>query len=486
MDSNLGILVELESVLCNIEKTNEGVLSYFKKFKISYISSIVDGVKLKGFKANVLIVAMCLFRIRGLSINAMQKLGVNNFCIADDNTFYRLMNNSRVQWRKLLLSFAKQFNSIVENNAHTGNALKCFVIDDTDIVKTGTKFEFISRVFNHVTRRCELGFKLLALSFWDGKSLIAVDFSLHREKGKSGNFGLSKKEKRNQFSKKRDDKNPAKTRVKELDMKKTEAAVSMIKRAVKHGILASYVLMDSWFTNDYTIKAIRSIKNGLLHVLGMCKVDKRTYNVNGKEINAHQIITQYQRKNGHYSRKYKSQYISIVANYKGAKVKLFFIRYHGSQKWTLMLTTDLSLSFCDAIEIYQIRWTIEVMFKECKQYLRLGQSQNIDFDGQIADATLVFITHTILTLQKRFGAYETTGELFREAQQALLELTLWQRILKTFINLIKYLLEMFDIDIEQVMTRLMKDEKAGTKLLALLSIMQNENENGDLDLKIAA
>jgi hypothetical protein len=484
MSLKIDNLVELESVLCNIDKTNEGVLSFFKKFKISCISNIADGAKLKGFKANVLIAAMCLFRIRGLSINAMQKLGVAKLCMADDNTFYRFMNNPRVQWRKLLLRFAKQFNSIVEDNTHASHAIKCFVIDDTDIEKTGTKFEFISRVFNHVTRRCELGFKLLALSFWDGKSLIAVDFSLHRERGGKGNFGLSKKEKRNQFSKKRDDKSSARARVKELDMKKNEVAVSMIKRAVKHGIFASYVLMDSWFTNDYTVKAIRSIKNGLLHVLGMCKVDKRTYNFNGKKLNAHQITTKYERKNGQYSRKYKSQYISIVADYKDAKVKLFFVRYHGSQKWTLLLTTDLSLSFCEAMEIYQIRWAIEVMFKECKQYLRLGQSQNIDFDGQIADATLVFITHTILTLQKRFGAYETTGDLFREAQQALLELTLWQRILKTFINLIKYLLEMFDIDMEQAMTKLMKDEKSGAKLLALLSIMQNEN--GDLDVKIAA
>lgn len=486
MNLKIDNLIELESVLCNNEKTNEGVLGFFKKFKINSISSLTANAKLKGFQVNGLIVAMCLARIRGLSINAIQKIGINSLCLADDNTFYRLMNNTGVQWRKLLLGFAKQFNCIVAENTNADNTIKCLVIDDTDIEKTGTKFEFISRIFNHVTRRCALGYKLLVLSFWDGKSLIAVDFSLHREKGQKGNFGLSKKEKAHQFSKRRDEKSPAKTRVKELDMKKNEVAISMIKRAAKHGILASYVLMDSWFTNDYTIKSIRSIKNGLLHVLGMCKVDKRTYNVNGKDLNAHQIIAKYQRKNGQYSRKYKSQYISIVVDYKGTKVKLFFIRYHGSQKWTLLLTTNLSLSFCNAIEIYQIRWTIEVFFKECKQYLRLGQSQNIDFDGQIADVTLVFITHTILTLQKRFGAYETTGELFRESQQALLELTLWQRILKIFINILKYLLEIFDIDIEQAMIKLMKDEKAGAKLLTLLSIMQKENENGDFNIKMAA
>ena len=100
----------------------------------------------------------------------------------------------------------------------------------------------------------------------------------------------------------------------------------------------------------------------------------------------------------------------------------------------MLLTTNLTLSFAEAIELYQIRWTIEVLYKECKQYLRLGGSQNTDFDGQIADATITLATHTILSLQKRFSAYETMGELFRETQQQLLELTLWERLIKVFIK----------------------------------------------------
>lgn len=33
-------------------------------------------------------------------------------------------------------------------------------------------------------------------------------------------------------------------------------------------------------------------------------------------------------------------YISLVADYKGAKVKLFFIRCHSSQKWTIILAVN--------------------------------------------------------------------------------------------------------------------------------------------------
>jgi len=55
-----------------------------------------------------------------------------------------------------------------------------------------------------VTKLYPLGFKMLLLGFWDGKTLIATDFSLHREKGQKGTYGLSKKELKSQFRKKRE------------------------------------------------------------------------------------------------------------------------------------------------------------------------------------------------------------------------------------------------------------------------------------------
>jgi hypothetical protein len=265
-------------------------------------------------------------------------------------------------------------------------------------------------------------------------------------------------------------------RVKELDKKKTEVAISMIKRAVKNGLMASYVLMDSWFTNDYMIKSVRSIKNGAMHLLGMCKIDNRKYYVHGKELNSRQVIIRNERKRCKYSRKHKSRYIPVVADYKGEKVKLFYVKYQNAKVWTLILTTDLKLSFTQAIELYQIRWAIEVLFKECKQYLRLGACQNTDFDGQIADATMALVTHTILTLQRRFEAYETMGELFRESQQHLLELTLWERILKVFIKMLNQLLNVLSIDIEETIEKIMNNDQAGKQLLAMLTTL---NEFGD-------
>ena len=87
-------------------------------------------------------------------------------------------------------------------------------------------------------------------------------FSLHREKGKEKNHGLSDEEREGQFSKQRDENNPDHVRYKELDMKKTDCAVAMMRRAWKAGLRAAYALCDSWFTIEEFIHAVRSIGDG--------------------------------------------------------------------------------------------------------------------------------------------------------------------------------------------------------------------------------
>lgn len=486
MASKLTNLSELQGILSDDEKTNEGVLHFHSRFNISRIMQSVDAVKVKGHLASALVFVLCIYRLRGLTVWAMHKTISARLFKMDENALYRFMNNERINWRKLLMGFARQFKAIAHRCGEEAKAITCFIIDDTDLEKTGKTFEFISRIHNHVRQVWHLGFKMLALGFWDGKSLIAVDFSLHREKGSHGNYGLTKKERCNQFSKQREHSTPSMNRIKELDKKKTDVAVSMIKRAVKNGFIASYVLMDSWFTNDYVIKSIRSIKNGALHFLGMCKIDSRKYDIGGKLLNSHQIITRNHRKRGKYSRKHKSEYIAIVADYKGTRVKLFYIRYRNAKNWTLILTTELSLKFTDALERYQIRWAIEVLFKECKQYLKLGTCQNTDFDGQIADATIVLMTHTILTLQRRFEAYETLGELFRETQQQLLELTLWERILKVFVKMLRELMEILCLDLEATIEKIMTRNHAGNQLLKLLQLLTDIPDNDEYKHKLAA
>ena len=475
MSTKLSNLTELSNILIQKEKADEGVLTFSKQFKIGQLLKPFSTIKKQGVSLMSILLVLILSRLGGVSVYAAQKTGNLEM---DDNTIYRLMNNPLINWKSILLLFSKQFLKCVSTKGETDKkAVKCFILDDTDIEKSGKTFECISKIYSHKEHRCLFGFKLLLLCYWDGKSLIPCGLSFHRE-SKEKEYGLNKKQQKRQFSKKRDDEGYFRERYDELDASKFEVAIKMLKRCVKCNILGNYILMDSWFVTDTMLREVRKIRKGMLHVVGMCKINRK-FEVNGKERNSQTIIKMNETHSNriHSCRKYKSRYFSVVATYKGTPVKLFYIKYKNAKDWTLLLTTDLSLSFVKALELYQIRWSIEVLFKECKQYLRLGKSQNTDFCGQIADATLTMITYTILTLYKRFLAYETLGGLFRDTQKDMLEKTLCERIERVILKILCDLLEFLCIDVEQTLYTLTSSPKVPQEIINLLNAVNQLDNN---------
>ena len=315
MDAKIGILDELSNILTKKEKRDEGVLVFSKQFKIGHLLKPFSAVKKQGYSLMMIFVALILSRFGGLSVYAAQKTGNLQM---DDNTIYRLMNNQFIDWKSILLSFAKQFLKCVSSKCETDEkSTRCFVIDDSDIEKSGKTFEGLSKIYSHKEHGFLFGFKILLLCYWDGKSLIPCGLSLHRE-NKKHEYGLNKKQQKRQFSKKRKEEGYFQERYAELDQDKISVAIGMLKRCVKRNILGKYVLIDSWFVTDSMLKEVRKIRQGMLHVIGMCKIDKRTFNINGKERNSHTIIKLAENNS---SRKYKSRYFVELVSYKGTPVK---------------------------------------------------------------------------------------------------------------------------------------------------------------------
>lgn len=211
----------------------------------------------------------------------------------------------------------------------------------------------------------------------------------------------------------------------------------------------------------------------MLHLLGMCKMDKRNYLFEGQEYTAKQLLQRF-KSSKKRSRKVNAYYIELTVFYKGIPLKLFFSRYSKRGKWHLLITTDLTLNFIRAIEIYNIRWSIEVFFKEAKQYLNLGKSQSNDFDAQIADITIAMMQYIILALYKRFQDYETIGELFRESQRHLLELTLAERLWNLFIELQRQIVELFEIEIDDLLEKMFAQPEYEQKILKILKAINSD------------
>ena len=146
---------------------------------------------------------------------------------------------------------------------------------------------------------------------------------------------------------------------------------------------------------------------------------------------------------------------------------MFFCKTTHRGNWNVLLTTNNDLEFEEAYRIYSIRWTIEVFFKEAKNYLRLGKSQSQDFDAQIADTTIVMIQYNILSLAKRFLEYESLGELFKQAGIETLELTIVEKIWGYLLELLKLIADIFEIDMEQILDKIADDNQSITKIIKM-------------------
>lgn len=476
MFANLGKIGELTKVLSVKSDTCDTIIRLMSKFGIGRILSRHSLEKMRGRDLAGLVMSMMVFRILGQTIGSMYSNRFYGILETGKNCFYRLLVRSEMDWRILLLSMARRFQSIVrKEKAVELVAPQCYIIDDTTMEKSGLHIEGLSRVFDHVTGKNVLGFKLLILSYFDGKSTYAADISLHRELGKKKEFSLTKEERALQTHKKRDSNNPDYERFSELDVKKTDNAVKMIGRAWNGGLRASYALMDTWFVQAPLIKAIREIGHGAVHVVGRLKMGNERF-VDGKnKHNVHELIALHSRE-AVTCRKYKCMYFEVRVMMSDIPVKIFFVRVGRNKNWNAILTTDMHMKFIKAFEIYQIRWNIEVMIKECRQYLGLGSYQGTDFDAQIADCTLCLMTHMVLTLGKRFSEYETMGELFRDKREDLLELTQWKRNLKIIERLLLVLAERLGIEISDTMSDLINGSQSIDKINAIVEILTPRKE----------
>ena len=107
----------------------------------------------------------------------------------------------------------------------------------------------------------------------------------------------------------------------------------------------------------------------------------------------------------------------------------------------MFISTDTTLPFVQLMEIYGIRWTIAIMFKEMKQYLQLGKYQSKVFDAQIADATISSVLYVLLAYVKRVESYETIGKLCQCIGDDLREKTLAERLWALFIEILMFVID---------------------------------------------
>jgi predicted nucleic acid-binding Zn finger protein len=457
------------------------ILGSLKCFSFSSLCKCLNPLKQRGYSFETIFSCLICLPFLGLqTVNSLAGSMLANHIEARKDVFYRIKNNPSVCWRTILWMFGLKFIRLSDANGE-GNkdAVRCLIFDDSTLAKTGRYIEKVSRVWDHVLNRCILGYKLLAMGYWDGISFIPLDFSLHRERGKNVDkpYGLKKKEYRKQYRKKREKGTHSWDRAQETDSSKIESAVKMFWRAITQGVKVDYVLMDSWFTCDVFIKTVRKVKKQTVHLIGMYKTPRTRFDYSGQKLTHSQIRNILGK--AKRCRSLRLQYKEALVDYNGQPLKMFFSRQGKNGKWKVFITTDTELSFIRMIEVYQIRWTVEVFFREAKQLLGLGKCQSNDFDAQIADTTITMIQHMLLTLKYRFEHYESKGALFKQVRDDIIQSRLDERLWGLFIELLKLIEVLFDgINEMEILEKILNDEQAYEMINRLL--------RSELEMKNAA
>jgi len=454
---------ELQNNFSSNQLRSSTIFQTLKSLKLSAHFAEFNHLKSQGYAFNVVLSLLIWMTLQSKntvnsSLSALSDQGIK----LKKDVFYRLKNSEKIGWRRILWyivnKFLKQTQKNSENTVEKRGKSKprCLIFDDTLLEKTGNKIEKIGKVWDHVKQGIALGFKLLVGLYFDGTSAIPVDFSLVREKGQKADkpFGMLKRHLRRQFSKKRTKGSEGIKRVKELDISKIELSIQIFLRTVFHGIPVDYVLCDSWFTCLSLLTAVREESS---HLIGMYKIVKTQFEYHGRKLNYKEILHLAGKEKR--CKKMNLYYKTARVLYDEIPVTLFFSRIGTNGDWKVILTSDTKLSFLQTIEIYQIRWSIEVFFKEAKQLLNLGGCQSSNFDAQVADTTITMIAYILLAFRFRYDHYESMGALFRAMNAEDLQKTIDIRLWELFVKLVQTVCEEIEKDIEEVMDLLIRKPK---------------------------
>jgi IS4 transposase len=340
----------------------------------------------------------------------------NNALKAGKDAYYRFLNNEYFNWRAFIYRLALKMIVICDDAPLKEKTL---IIDDTIEKKTGKEMELVSYHFDHTTQRSILGYQCVQLGYHNGKQFFPLDVGFHVSR-KRPNVTIKTIDKRSNGWKRR----------KEAFRKKTTVTIDMLKRAWSQGVVASFVLFDSWYAHDVLIADIMEIGYGVICRL---KSGRVKYCYQGSQYTLKQLWQNVAKKKAKGIQGFAYKGICLKASLpKSGEISILFVS-DGKKQWNAFLCTDMELEPSEILTYYARRWAIELFFKDGKQMLYLGKEQSETFDAVVASYSLVMIRYLLLVfILRKYQRTVPLGPLFRELAETHLQIvmmeTMWCHI----------------------------------------------------------
>ena len=351
------------------------------------------------------------------SIGLFARESLRTFSAAEKDALYGALNREDWNWRRLHLDVAHQAIRQMKGSAQP----KAFVLDDSIKVRHGKKMPGVSSHFDHTSGRHVMGQQVLTLGLSGVDGFVPVDSELFISATKAQALHQSFRDGRSVAAKRH--------RVAQ-QQSKPQMAKAMISRAQRAGIEADYLLADAWFGTKPMLRIadaalltpiLRMKKNTMKYRLTRFRQEQATHrDVDVKSLYQTCIRGQWERIPG---QPYQAKALNVELNLSSSpeepahwvKVRLLFVRgtvdsekaKAGKHDWAVFLTTATSLEPPRILELYALRWAIEVYFKEAKQHLGFLKEQANHYAAYVASIHLAAIRFCLLMIAQ--SLHEVSG-----------------------------------------------------------------------------
>lgn len=184
------------------------------------------------------------------------------------------------------------------------------------------------------------------------------------------------------------------------------------------GFTASYFLADSWFGCKKNVKL--ALDNDLIAIF-MMKRGISKYRLNGELYTLKGLYRKF-RKNMVKLRGKSFHACTINVDYnlsddpknpEWRSVQLVFSRMKSAPKssWVVLLCSDPEMELGEILEVYALRWNIEVYFKEVKQYFGFMKEQSWQYTVRCASIHLAMIRYTLFYYLSLMNSSASFSEL---------------------------------------------------------------------------
>jgi len=423
--------MKLENIIARTvnSRLKNPIIDVLKEIKIANILKKSNFVKKDGASTSTILLHFIFMIVINKRISDFIKYSKESL---SKDVYYRALINSKYNWQKmLLLSTVALIDKIkLLQNIKT---VKVFILDDTNESKRGKKIEGVcDKIFSNKDKKFIRGLNMVSLNYSDGFTNFMLDFAFK--------FNDNLRVKMEDFKYKFFHSSNLYKRKQEGFETKLVIALNMVKRSLKSGIKADYLLVDSWYSKP---KFVKDVKDLGIHCISRITNSPKAWCFSTRDNNRQKTLNGIYRilskrvplKFAKYSN-IKYSYCSQMIHHKTAGiVKIVFIKTNNNL--IPILSTNTQLTSERIIEIYKKRWNIEQGYKDLREYFQFGKEENRIYEALVARVSLSFLTYNITSYLNRINHEpQTLGELFKDLECELTNLAISMEI---FIELLTQL-----------------------------------------------